>query len=159
MRKGPRSVYDKWNISVVICDTDIPYNGQPSHGIQGICSPIFNWCCWDYLWICNQSLSLPNNCQLSSDMQCINTDLFVEGIQVLPHGGGFGRIFQSIVISVKFLIICLCICHLWNGITITSNSRVMTFVKYYYHCYQNRAVVKISSIFLQSCLVILYIIV
>ena len=24
MRKGPRSVYDKWNISVVICDTDIP---------------------------------------------------------------------------------------------------------------------------------------
>ena len=28
MRKGPGSVYDKWNISVVICDTDI----QPSHG-------------------------------------------------------------------------------------------------------------------------------
>jgi hypothetical protein len=24
MRKGPESVYDKWNISVVICDTDIP---------------------------------------------------------------------------------------------------------------------------------------
>ena len=24
MRKGPGSVYDKWNISVVICDTDIP---------------------------------------------------------------------------------------------------------------------------------------
>jgi hypothetical protein len=23
-RKGPGSVYDKWNISVVICDTDIP---------------------------------------------------------------------------------------------------------------------------------------
>jgi len=23
MRKGPGSVYDKWNISVVICDTDI----------------------------------------------------------------------------------------------------------------------------------------
>jgi len=22
MTKGPRSVYDKWNISVVICDTD-----------------------------------------------------------------------------------------------------------------------------------------
>ena len=29
MRKGPGSVYDKWNISVIICDTD---NGQPSHG-------------------------------------------------------------------------------------------------------------------------------
>jgi hypothetical protein len=25
MRKGPRSAYDKWNISVVICDTDIPW--------------------------------------------------------------------------------------------------------------------------------------
>jgi hypothetical protein len=24
MRKGPGVVYDKWNISVVICDTDIP---------------------------------------------------------------------------------------------------------------------------------------
>ena len=24
MRKGPESVYDKWNISVVICDTDVP---------------------------------------------------------------------------------------------------------------------------------------
>jgi len=24
MRKGPGRVYDKWNISVVICDTDIP---------------------------------------------------------------------------------------------------------------------------------------
>ena len=26
------SVYDKWNISVVICDTDIAFNGQSSHG-------------------------------------------------------------------------------------------------------------------------------
>jgi hypothetical protein len=25
------SVYDKWNIAVVICDTDIAYS-QPSHG-------------------------------------------------------------------------------------------------------------------------------
>ena len=25
MRKGLGSVYDKWNISVVICDTDIQY--------------------------------------------------------------------------------------------------------------------------------------
>jgi len=24
MKKGPGSVDDKWNISVVICDTDIP---------------------------------------------------------------------------------------------------------------------------------------
>jgi len=24
MRKGPVRVYDKWNISVVICDTNIP---------------------------------------------------------------------------------------------------------------------------------------
>jgi len=24
MRKEPGSAYDKWNISVVICDTDIP---------------------------------------------------------------------------------------------------------------------------------------
>jgi hypothetical protein len=24
MRKGLESVYDKWNISVVMCDTDIP---------------------------------------------------------------------------------------------------------------------------------------
>jgi hypothetical protein len=24
MRKRPGNVYDKWNISVVICDTDIP---------------------------------------------------------------------------------------------------------------------------------------
>ena len=24
MRKGPGSAYDKWNISVVICDTGIP---------------------------------------------------------------------------------------------------------------------------------------
>jgi hypothetical protein len=24
MRKGPGGVYDKWNIFVVICDTDIP---------------------------------------------------------------------------------------------------------------------------------------
>jgi hypothetical protein len=28
MRKGPGSVYDKWNISVVICDTDIPSHGD-----------------------------------------------------------------------------------------------------------------------------------
>jgi hypothetical protein len=32
MRKGPGSVYDKWNIFVVICDTDIKNNGQPSLG-------------------------------------------------------------------------------------------------------------------------------
>jgi hypothetical protein len=31
MKKGPGIAYDKWNISVVICDTDIP-SGQPSHG-------------------------------------------------------------------------------------------------------------------------------
>ena len=31
MRKGPGSADDKWNISVVICDT-IFHNGQPSHG-------------------------------------------------------------------------------------------------------------------------------
>ena len=31
MRKGPGSVCDKWNISMVICDTNI-HNGQPSHG-------------------------------------------------------------------------------------------------------------------------------
>jgi hypothetical protein len=31
MRKGPGNVYDKWNISVVICDTDF-HSGQPSHG-------------------------------------------------------------------------------------------------------------------------------
>jgi hypothetical protein len=31
MRKGPGSVYDKWKISVVICDTNI-HNDQPSHG-------------------------------------------------------------------------------------------------------------------------------
>jgi len=24
MRKGPGGVYDKWNISMIICDTDIP---------------------------------------------------------------------------------------------------------------------------------------
>jgi hypothetical protein len=28
MRKGPGSIYDKWNISV----TQIFHNGQPSHG-------------------------------------------------------------------------------------------------------------------------------
>ena len=33
MRKGQGSVYDEWNISVVICDTFIFHNGQPSHGI------------------------------------------------------------------------------------------------------------------------------
>jgi hypothetical protein len=32
MRKGPGSVYDKWNISVVICDRCSFHNGQPSHG-------------------------------------------------------------------------------------------------------------------------------
>ena len=31
MKKGLGIAYDKWNISVVICDTDIP-SGQPSHG-------------------------------------------------------------------------------------------------------------------------------
>jgi len=31
MRKGPESVYDKWNISVVICGTYI-HSGQPCHG-------------------------------------------------------------------------------------------------------------------------------
>ena len=31
MKKGPGIAYDKWNISVVICDTNIP-SGQPSHG-------------------------------------------------------------------------------------------------------------------------------
>ena len=31
MRKGPGSVYDMWNISVVICETDIR-SGQPSYG-------------------------------------------------------------------------------------------------------------------------------
>ena len=30
MRKGPGNVYDKWNISVIICQ--IFHNGQPSHG-------------------------------------------------------------------------------------------------------------------------------
>jgi len=30
MRKGPGSVYDKWNISVVICDTDIPSRSTKS---------------------------------------------------------------------------------------------------------------------------------
>jgi hypothetical protein len=30
MGKVPGSIYDKWDISMVICDTDIPYNGQPS---------------------------------------------------------------------------------------------------------------------------------
>ena len=35
MRKGPGSVYDKWNIPVVICDTDIFHNGQPNHGGDG----------------------------------------------------------------------------------------------------------------------------
>jgi hypothetical protein len=34
MRKEPESVYDKWNISVVICDTDI-YRCQPSHDGDG----------------------------------------------------------------------------------------------------------------------------
>jgi hypothetical protein len=28
MRKGPGNAYDKWNISVVICETDIPYGGN-----------------------------------------------------------------------------------------------------------------------------------
>jgi len=28
MRKGPGSVYDKWNISVVICDTDSVRDNQ-----------------------------------------------------------------------------------------------------------------------------------
>jgi len=28
MRKGPGSVYDKWNISVVVC----AHNGQPRRG-------------------------------------------------------------------------------------------------------------------------------
>jgi hypothetical protein len=28
MRKGPGSAYDKWNISVVICDTGILYNKE-----------------------------------------------------------------------------------------------------------------------------------
>jgi hypothetical protein len=32
MRKEPGSVHGKWNISVVICDKDIPYSDQPSHG-------------------------------------------------------------------------------------------------------------------------------
>jgi hypothetical protein len=33
MRKVPGSAYDKWNISVVICDTDIPQRStKPSHG-------------------------------------------------------------------------------------------------------------------------------
>ena len=31
MRKGLWSAYHKWNISVVICDTDF-HSGQPSHG-------------------------------------------------------------------------------------------------------------------------------
>jgi hypothetical protein len=31
MRKGPGSVYDMWNISVVIFETDIR-SGQPSYG-------------------------------------------------------------------------------------------------------------------------------
>ena len=30
MKKGPRSVYDKWNISVVICDTDSPQQSAMS---------------------------------------------------------------------------------------------------------------------------------
>jgi hypothetical protein len=33
MKKGPGIAYDKWNISVVICDTDIP-SGQPSHRVN-----------------------------------------------------------------------------------------------------------------------------
>ena len=32
MRKGSGSVYDKWNISFVICDTDIPYSVSFSSG-------------------------------------------------------------------------------------------------------------------------------
>jgi hypothetical protein len=30
MRKGPGSAYDKWNISVLICDTDIPKRSTKS---------------------------------------------------------------------------------------------------------------------------------
>ena len=30
MRKGPESAYDKWNISMVICDMFC--SGQPRHG-------------------------------------------------------------------------------------------------------------------------------
>jgi hypothetical protein len=26
MRKGPEKVYDKWNISMVLCDTDVPFS-------------------------------------------------------------------------------------------------------------------------------------
>jgi len=34
MRKGPESVYDKWKISVVICDTNVP-QWLTSHGDDG----------------------------------------------------------------------------------------------------------------------------
>jgi hypothetical protein len=34
MRKGPESVYNKWNISVVICDTDDPQRVRTSKGLQ-----------------------------------------------------------------------------------------------------------------------------
>ena len=39
MRKGLGSVYDKWNISVVICDTDIQYKyvvNQKLEHVDGI---------------------------------------------------------------------------------------------------------------------------
>jgi hypothetical protein len=31
MREGPGSVYNRWNISVVICDTDITYRSKGYH--------------------------------------------------------------------------------------------------------------------------------
>jgi hypothetical protein len=31
MKEGPGSVYDKWNISMVICDTDSPYQSTKSN--------------------------------------------------------------------------------------------------------------------------------
>jgi hypothetical protein len=39
MRKGPGIVYDKWNISVVICDTDIPCS---KNLMKAVCS-IYLW--------------------------------------------------------------------------------------------------------------------
>jgi hypothetical protein len=31
MKEGPGSVYDKWNISMVICETDSPYQSTKSN--------------------------------------------------------------------------------------------------------------------------------
>ena len=66
MKKGPGNVYDKWNISMVICDTDIPVilvirfvmSGGSAHQMLRFSAKLYSETAWHTLHI---SMKQKNN--------------------------------------------------------------------------------------------------